>query len=154
MDSALINLAGSQNIFLIHNADNQLIGAMPAYEKHNSYGEFVFDWAWADAYQRAGINYYPKLVIAIPYSPCQGPRILAKDNNPEIKKTLIKFALDFSAKNNYSGTHWLFNLEDDFEILKQHTDLQRFDFQFHWKNNNYQNFDDFLSELKPKKEKI
>jgi len=139
--------------FLIHSDDNELIGAMPAYEKHNSYGEFVFDWAWADAYQRAGINYYPKLVISIPYSPCQGPRILAKDNNAEIKKTLIKFAIDFSEKNNYSGTHWLFTLKDDFELLKQHTELQRFDYQFHWKNNNYENFDDFLNELKPKKRK-
>jgi len=139
--------------FLIHDTNKKLIGAMPAYEKHNSYGEFVFDWAWADAYQRAGINYYPKLVVAIPYSPCQGPRVLALNNNLEIKKTLIKFALDFAHKNNYSGTHWLFNLQDDFEILKQHTDLQRFDYQFHWKNNNYKTFDDFLAELKPKKRK-
>jgi len=139
--------------FLIHSADNELIGAMPAYEKHNSYGEFVFDWAWADAYQRSGLEYYPKLVISIPYSPCQGPRILAKDNNPEIKKTLVKLALDFSDKNNYSGTHWLFNLKDDFNILQQHTALHRFDYQFHWKNDNYKNFDDFLSALKPKKRK-
>ncbi len=139
--------------FLIHNDKNELIGAMPAYEKHNSYGEFVFDWAWADAYKRSGVNYYPKLVIAIPYSPCQGPRILAENNDSTIKSTLIKFALDFSTKNNYSGTHWLFNLTDDFEVLKQHTDLQRFDYQFHWHNNNYKSFDDFLAELKPKKRK-
>ena len=139
--------------FLIHSEDNTLIGAMPAYEKHNSYGEFVFDWAWADAYQRSGIDYYPKLVISIPYSPCQGPRILSLNNDPEIKSTLIKLALDFSSKNNYSSTHWLFNLEDDFQVLNQHTELQRFDFQFHWKNNNYKNFDDFLNDLKPKKRK-
>jgi len=74
------------NYFVIYSDDNELIGAMPAYEKTNSYGEFVFDWAWADAYQRAGLEYYPKLVIAIPYSPCQGPRLLTKDNNSEIKK--------------------------------------------------------------------
>jgi len=126
---------------------------MPAYEKHNSYGEFVFDWAWADAYQRSGLEYYPKLVISIPYSPCQGPRLLAKNNDPEIKSTLVKFALDFSEKNNYSGTHWLFNLKDDFEILQQHTVLQRFDYQFHWKNNNYRSFEEFLGLLKPKKRK-
>lgn len=139
--------------FLIHSASNELIGAMPAYEKDNSYGEFVFDWAWADAYHRAGINYYPKLVISIPYSPCQGPRILAKDNNPETKSLLIKFALEFSSKNNYSSTHWLFNLQDDFEVLKQHTELQRFDYQFHWQNHNYEDFDDFLSKLTSKKRK-
>ena len=139
--------------FLIHSENDELIGAMPAYEKHNSYGEFVFDWAWADAYQRSGLNYYPKLVISIPYSPCQGPRILAKNNSSEIKNTLIKFALNFSEKNNYSGTHWLFNLEDDFELLKKQTELQRFDYQFHWKNDNYKSFDDFLITLKQKKRK-
>jgi len=137
--------------FLIHDDNNELIGAMPAYEKDNSYGEFVFDWAWADAYQRAGINYYPKLVISIPYSPCQGPRILAHDK--ETKSLLIKFALEFSNKNNYSSTHWLFNLADDFKVLKQHTELQRFDYQFHWKNHNYTDFDDFLSRLTSKKRK-
>ncbi|VAW62160.1 FIG110192: hypothetical protein [hydrothermal vent metagenome] len=140
--------------FLIHSSEsNELIGAMPAYEKTNSYGEFVFDWAWADAYQRSGLNYYPKLIIAIPYSPCQGPRILAKDNNQEIKTTLIKFALDFSDKNNYSSTHWLFNLPDDSNVLKKHLQLQRFDYQFHWTNQNYTNFDDFLSQLTSKKRK-
>ncbi len=139
--------------FLIHSDKHELIGAMPAYEKHNSYGEFVFDWAWADAYQRSGLNYYPKLVISIPYSPCQGPRLLAKNNDPEIKDILVKFALDFSKKNNYSGIHWLFNLENDFKTLQQHTQLTRFDYQFHWTNHNYKNFDDFLSQLKSKKRK-
>lgn len=66
---------------------------------------------------------------------------------------LIKFALDFLARNNYSGAHWLFNLQDDFKVLQQHTELQRFDYQFHWKNNNYNNFDDFLSRLTSKKRK-
>jgi len=137
--------------FLIHDDNNELVGAMPAYEKDNSYGEFVFDWAWADAYRRAGINYYPKLVISIPYSPCQGPRILANDR--DTKSLLIKFAIEFSSKNNYSSTHWLFNLEDDLEVLKQHTELQRFDYQFHWQNHNYTDFDDFLSRLTSKKRK-
>ncbi len=139
--------------FLIHSDDNELIGAMPAYEKHNSYGEFVFDWAWADAYRRAGLKYYPKLVISVPYSPCQGPRILARDNDTTIKSTLIKFSLDFSQKNNYSSCHWLFTLDDDFKLLQQHTELQRFDYQFHWKNNHYKNFDDFLAQLTSKKRK-
>ncbi len=139
--------------FLIFNDEDTLIGAMPAYEKHNSYGEFVFDWAWADAYQRAGLKYYPKLVVAIPYSPCQGPRILAENNDPEIKSTLVKFALDFSLKQNYSSAHWLFNLPDDLEVLRQHTDLERFDYQFHWHNRNYTDFDDFLAQLTSKKRK-
>ena len=139
--------------FLIHDQDDKLIGAMPAYEKHNSYGEFVFDWAWADAYRRANLAYYPKLVVSIPYSPCQGPRILAQNNDAEIKSTLIKFALDFAAKQQYSSCHWLFTLDDDYPILRQHTELQRFDYQFHWHNHDYQNFDDFLSQLTSKKRK-
>jgi len=149
----LYNYGWQPKYFLIHSENDELIGAMPAYEKHNSYGEFVFDWAWADAYQRAGLNYYPKLVVSIPYSPCQGPRILAHDNDPEIKSLLIKFALDFTAKNSYSSAHWLFTLDDDYRLLTQQTELQRFDYQFHWQNNNYQNFDDFLSELTSKKRK-
>ncbi|VAW57064.1 FIG110192: hypothetical protein, partial [hydrothermal vent metagenome] len=151
--NCLENYGWKPKYFLIYSDKNTLIGAMPAYEKTNSYGEFVFDWAWADAYHRSGLEYYPKLVISIPYSPCQGPRILAKNNDSEIKNTLIKFALDFSQKKHYSSTHWLFNLPDDFNLLKQHTKLQRFDFQFHWKNNHYKDFDDFLNILKPKKRK-
>ncbi|HEY9199968.1 MAG TPA: GNAT family N-acetyltransferase [Gammaproteobacteria bacterium] len=139
--------------FLVHDEHNDLIGAMPAYEKHNSYGEFVFDWAWADAYQRAGLHYYPKLVIAIPYSPCQGPRLLAKNNEPEIKSLLIEFALEFARKQNYSSVHWLFTLDDDYQLLKQHSKLQRFDYQFHWHNHDYKNFDDFLAQLSSKKRK-
>ncbi len=139
--------------FLIHNELEELIGAMPAYEKHNSYGEFVFDWAWADAYHRAGLKYYPKLVVSIPYSPCQGPRILAKDNDAQIKSTLIQFALKFCEQNNYSSAHWLFTLDDDYRALEQHTELQRFDYQFHWQNHDYKNFDDFLARLTSKKRK-
>ncbi len=139
--------------FLVYSDNDELIGAMPAYEKHNSYGEFVFDWAWADAYQRAGLQYYPKLVISIPYSPCQGPRILARENDTAIKSTLIKFAIDFAQKNHYSGVHWLFTLDDDYAVLKQHTELQRFDYQFHWQNQNYESFDDFLEKLTSKKRK-
>lgn len=139
--------------FLVYDDKKELVGAMASYEKLNSYGEFVFDWAWADAYQRSGLKYYPKLVTAIPYSPCQGPRLLAKNNDVEIKSLLIRFAIDFATKQGYSSAHWLFNLEDDYQVLAQQTDLQRFDYQFHWKNNSYQCFDDFLAQLTSKKRK-
>jgi len=139
--------------FLLTDNKGRLIGAMPAYEKYNSYGEFVFDWAWADAWQRAGLRYYPKLVISIPYSPCQGPRILALNREASIKSSLIKAAIQFAEKSNYSSVHWLFPDQDDFTVLQQHTPLQRFDYQFHWHNHNYNSFDDFLAQLTSKKRK-
>jgi len=140
--------------YLLAYSDNdQLIGACPAYIKTNSYGEFVFDWAWADAYQRASIEYYPKLVISIPYSPVTGPRLLARDNAPEIKTALTQLAIKLAEKQKFSSVHWLFNQQDDHGIQQQLHLLERFDYQFHWKNNHYKNFDDFLAELTSKKRK-
>ncbi|MDH5711678.1 MAG: GNAT family N-acetyltransferase, partial [Gammaproteobacteria bacterium] len=92
---------------LIHEND-RLIGACPAYLKFNSYGEFVFDWAWADAYQRNGLNYYPKLVTSIPYTPAKGPRLLALNNDDKIKTKLIEGALDIIEQQSLSSAHWLF----------------------------------------------
>ncbi|MCW9014983.1 MAG: GNAT family N-acetyltransferase [Gammaproteobacteria bacterium] len=132
---------------------DELIGASPAYIKTNSYGEFVFDWAWADAYQRAGLEYYPKLVVAIPFTPATGPRLLAKNDNPEIKQALILHTIEFAQKNQLSTIHWLFNQKDNQEILSKFDLLTRFDYQFHWTNNNYKSFDEFLSELNSKKRK-
>jgi len=138
---------------LAYSDDEQLIGACPAYIKTNSYGEFVFDWAWADAYQRANLEYYPKLVISVPYSPVTGPRLLAKNNDREIKSALVQLAIKLAEKQDFSSVHWLFNEEDDHNIQQQFHLLQRFDFQFHWKNNHYKNFNDFLLELTSKKRK-
>lgn len=137
---------------LIHDNDN-LIGACAAYLKYNSYGEFVFDWAWADAYQRNGLNYYPKLVTSIPYTPAKGPRLLALNNDDKIKKELIETALKIVEQQNLSGAHWLFCEDDDIESLKSENMMLRFDYQFHWQNHDYQNFEDFLSQLSSKKRK-
>ena len=107
--------------------EDTLIGACPAYIKDNSYGEFVFDWAWADAYQRNGLDYYPKLVTAIPFTPAQGPRLLASkqhlDSNGrpvdsrDIKRGLIDALLAFAEKNKLSSAHFLFCENDDIEQL-------------------------------------
>jgi predicted N-acyltransferase len=138
---------------LVHN-DNELIGATPSYIKNNSYGEFVFDWAWADAYQRHSMEYYPKLVTAIPYTPAKGPRLLAKsDNKQAIKTLLIRGALALVELEKLSSAHWLFCEEEDLEILKNENMLMRFDHQFHWSNNHYENFEHFLSQLSSKKRK-
>jgi predicted N-acyltransferase len=142
--------------------DNEtLIGACPAYIKNNSYGEFVFDWAWADAYQQNGLDYYPKLVTSIPFTPAQGPRLLASTNHKDangklidtttIKKGLINALIAFAEKNDLSSAHFLFCENDDIKMLSETGLMLRFDYQFHWTNNNYQSFDDFLSRLTSKR---
>ena len=143
--------------------EDVLIGACPAYLKDNSYGEFVFDWAWADAYQKHGLEYYPKLVCAIPFTPAQGPRLLAKQNHATtdggvietatIKKGLINALLAYAENNKLSSAHFLFCENDDIKQLEKNNLLQRFDYQFHWTNNNYESFDDFLSKLTSKRRK-
>ena len=140
--------------------DGQLLGAMPTYEKHNSWGEFVFDHAWADAYHRAGLQYYPKLVNAIPFTPATGQRILLDDSAPAAVSTLlVKTVLQVMHKGEFSGLHTLFTQSPDYELLKGYEDqdagspMMRIDCQFHWRNEGYQHFDDFLRKLRSKKRK-
>ncbi len=146
---------GWQAHHVIATDGSKLAGACPAYVKHNSYGEFVFDWAWANAYHRNGLEYYPKLIIAAPFTPAFGPRLLAapgSDRNA-VKQQLIQTAVETAADNNMSSVHWLFCNSQDLEQLQQAGMLIRSDFQYHWSNNNYENFDDFLSRLSSKKRK-
>lgn len=143
--------------------DDELIGACPAYIKDNSYGEFVFDWAWADAYQRNGLDYYPKLVTSIPFTPAQGPRLLASQDHKDadgnliaaeiIKQGLMSTLITHAEKNNLSSAHFLFCEKDDIELFKKANFMLRFDYQFHWTNNNYKSFDDFLNALTSKRRK-
>lgn len=134
--------------------NDELVGACPSYIKDNSYGEFVFDWAWADAYQRNGLLYYPKLVTSIPYTPAQGERLLAKSrNNNETKQLLIQGAIDATEKQQLSGSHWLFCEQNDMDALTSKGMLTRFDYQYHWHNHQYESFDHFLSQLSSKKRK-
>ncbi|MDH5517746.1 MAG: GNAT family N-acetyltransferase [Gammaproteobacteria bacterium] len=141
--------------YLLVKENDKLIGATPSYIKNNSYGEFVFDWSWADAYHQAGKHYYPKMVTAIPFTPANGPRFLV---HPEADRSLIiesltAFSLETAKALNLSGIHNLFMHKDITEQQKAKGFFQRIDCQFHWKNNNYQSFDHFLSFLKPKKRK-
>jgi predicted N-acyltransferase len=153
-----------QHCLLYGGDDNdRLIGACPAYIKDNSYGEFVFDWAWADAYQRHGLDYYPKLVTAIPFTPAQGPRLLADTrltdadgktvSTTTIKKGLINALLAHADKQNLSSSHFLFCEPDDIACFDDTQFLFRTDYQFHWHNQNYRSFDDFLSQLNSKRRK-
>ncbi len=133
----------------------RLIGAVPMYLKYNSYGELVFDWAWADAYQRAGLNYYPKLVAAAPYSPVTGPRLLiAKDvDRNQVGNLLISQALELAREMRVSSLHWLFPNSDDMCRLEQQGLMRRTGTQFHWHNQGYRTFDEFLATFNAQKRK-
>jgi len=131
--------------------DGRLEAAMPLYVKHHSWGEFVFDWAWADAYRRHGIAYYPKLVCCVPFSPVPGPRLLAR--NDADRATLIQAALKLTRDLNCSSFHILFPTESDHAALNAAPLLHRSGFQFHWFNAGYASFDDFLAALTHDKRK-
>ena len=135
--------------------NNTLVGAMAMYEKDNSYGEFVFDWSWADAYQRNGLSYYPKLVVAAPYTPATGPRLLVSNtSNPShVKDVLIRTALEMVQTHEISSLHCLFTNEADTSELDSHGLLLRMGVQFHWQNHGYRDFSDFLDGFTAKKRK-
>jgi predicted N-acyltransferase len=138
---------------LAYNEDDTLIGATPMYAKDNSYGELVFDWAWADAYQRNGLAYYPKLVVAVPYTPITGDRLLTKNNDPDIRRTMLDKALSHCHDGSFSSLHVLFPDETQVQELESHGMTRRMDVQYHWFNRNYRDFDDFLSMLTSSKRK-
>lgn len=141
--------------YLLIKDNGKLIGAAPAYIKTNSYGEFVFDWSWADAYQQAGKKYYPKMVIAIPFTPANGPRFLVHESADKntIIKTLTDFSIHVANELKLSSIHNLFLDKDITESQKTSGFFQRIDCQYHWHNNNYIDFEDFLTHLKKKKRK-
>ena len=135
----------------VRDVNKSLVGLCPLYIKTNSYGEFVFDWSWASAYEQAGLRYYPKMVCSIPYNPVSGARLLAHD--PSIKSTMVRQIIKVAEKLEMSGMHWLFTTIEDTQICN-HNDLQlRLGCQYHWKNQNYSNFDDFLSTFVSRKRK-
>ncbi|WP_428625100.1 GNAT family N-acetyltransferase [Sedimenticola sp.] len=134
--------------------DGQLVAAMPLYEKHNSYGEFVFDNAWADAYHRAGLAYFPKLVSAVPYTPASGQRLLAAPGEEAtLYPVLLETVLQLADRMGASSFHCLFPADEGFEFLAGQGLLTRHDVQFHWHNRHYRDFDQFLDGLVAKKRK-
>lgn len=132
-----------------------LFGAMPMYLKQHSYGEFVFDWSWAQAYEQNGLNYYPKALVAVPFTPVQGPRLLIAKNRDAraIQGFLLETLKDLTQHNGLSSAHILFPSHDEIKVLKEHEFLVRDSVQFHWRNQNYKNFEDFLAALTMKRRK-
>ncbi len=134
--------------------DEKLIAAMPLYAKTNTYGEFVFDHAWSEAYHRNQIPYFPKLVSSIPYTPASGQRLLCESGrSDELYPILIGTIQQFCEKQKYSSFHCLFANSDEQDWLEDYGLLARHDCQFHWHNQDYASFDDFLAKLTPKKRK-
>ncbi|MGD2128676.1 MAG: GNAT family N-acetyltransferase [Lysobacterales bacterium] len=133
-----------------------LLAFAPTYVKSHSHGEFVFDWAWADAYRRHGLDYYPKLLTAVPYSPITGPRLLVREgaNRPEVlRRRLAEMAMGECDRRGFSSWHCNFTGTPESEALEQTDLLQRSDWQFHWRNRDYRSFDDFLGTLRSRKRK-
>jgi predicted N-acyltransferase len=140
---------------LLRDGEGRLLGALPLYLKHDSRGEFVFDWGWADAYERAGLNYYPKLVSSIPFTPATGPRLLLDPSLPadDLAEALIDAARRAATDAGVSSMHVLFPDDSQRHWLEHKGFLIRKSCQFHWHNAGYASFDEFLGRFSSAKRK-
>jgi len=141
---------------VLRDAQGALTAAMPMYAKTHSYGEFVFDWAWASAYERAGGRYYPKLVVGVPFTPVSGRRLLVRPQEPQAeawRDRLVAKAMAHAEAEGFSGVHWLFPSADDLPCLERHGLSLRMGCQYHWHNPGYQDFQAFLAALSASKRK-
>ena len=138
---------------LLRSNDGQLIGAMPNYLKHHSYGEYVFDHGWATAFERAGGRYYPKLLGAVPFTPAGGPRLLVRNGRSDLKTALASEVVKLLDKYQMSSAHINFLPEQDAKLLTNYGWLHRTGIQFHWHNQGFANFDAFLESLSSRKRK-
>ncbi len=142
---------GPRFVTLVDERTGALAAAAPLYVKNHSYGEYVFDWAWADAYQRNGLPYYPKLVCAVPFTPVQGTRLIAVD--AAARRQLASTLIALAEQSDVSSLHVLFPTEREAGALAGLGMMRREGIQFHWLNDGYRDFDDFLSTLEQKKRK-
>jgi hypothetical protein len=129
----------------------RLQAAMPLYLKSHSYGEYVFDWGWAEAYQRHGLRYYPKLLCAVPFTPATGPRLLAP--SPELRRRLLDAAFALAGEQHASSLHILLPPGEQAQELEARGLMLRASVQFHWENPGYRDFDDFLAGMSHDKRK-
>jgi uncharacterized protein len=136
---------------VIDGPDGRLAGALPAYIKSHSQGEYVFDHSWADAWHRAGGSYYPKLQIAAPFTPATGPRVLTRE--PALAAALLRAAEQLCERHGLSSAHATFIAPEQAPLFEQAGWLLREDIQFHWENRGYATFDDFLAALSSRKRK-
>lgn len=145
--------SGWAPLYIVAGAD-EIIGALPCFLKLHSYGEYIFDWAWADAAHRLGYEYYPKLVVASPFSPVGGPRLLTVANEEaqeDTRRMLIDALNGLGRKLNASSIHVLFSTEEEKQWLARNDYLVRDTFQFQWLNEGYSDFESFLSRFRSKR---
>lgn len=136
---------------VLEDGAGRLLGALPAYAKDHSQGEYVFDHAWADAWERAGGRYYPKLQIAVPFTPATGPRLLLAD--PAYAAPMLRAAETLCRRHGFSSAHATFIEPAQVPLFERAGWLARSDLQFHWLNRGYTSFDDFLAQLSSRKRK-
>jgi hypothetical protein len=150
--------AGWEPRYLLAERDGALIGAAPAFVKSHSFGEFIFDWEWAHASQRAGLDYYPKLVVAAPVTPATGPRLLrapglAPAERREVGAALVAAAELVAADEECSSLHFLFVTGEERDLLAELGLAPRASFQFHWHNRGYRDFGDYLGRMSSRRRK-
>ncbi len=147
--------AGWLSIYLLAEQAGVLVGAVPTFVKSHSYGEYIFDWGWASAAERAGISYYPKLVIAAPHTPATGPRMLLAPgcDRAAIRSVLIAGIRGLADDTQCSSIHVLFCTKEEQAVFAEAGFFSRASMQFHWHNRGYASFDDFLGALKSRKRK-
>jgi hypothetical protein len=139
---------------VLRDDDGRLVGAVPQYLKLHSWGEFIFDWSWAQSYARAGLDYYPKLLSAVPFTPVTGPRLLiAGSADAGIRPALARLLLESARQSGASGSHVNFTTAEDQAALEQAGFLRRHDCRFQWHNRGYRDFEDFLDRLRSDKRK-
>ena len=131
--------------------DGELVAACPLYLKSHSYGEYVFDWAWANAYEQHGLRYYPKALAAVPFTPVPGPRLLARD--AAARAALVRAVLAWCKQKKLSSLHLLFGSDEDIAACADAGLMLRHTVQFHWMNAGHADFDAFLASLSQDKRK-
>lgn len=136
---------------LVARRGDQVVGVAPCYLKTHSQGEYIFDHAWAQAYERAGGRYYPKLQAAVPFTPVTGPRLIAPD--PQVRLALLQAMVELARQGGLSGAHVTFCTQAEAALGAQAGFLPRTSEQFHWLNRGYAGFDDFLAQLSSRKRK-
>ena len=138
---------------LLKDGGGRVVAVAPLYVKSHSYGEYVFDWGWAEAYSRAGGRYYPKLQCAVPFTPVTGPRLLSRDDDPAHRRALAETMVDLARQWGLSSVHVTFSTAAEAEMLEEQGFLRRLGCQYHWRNGGYDSFADFLGHLSSRKRK-
>jgi len=138
---------------VVKGADGKVVACAPLYLKNHSYGEYVFDWGWAEAYTRAGGRYYPKLQCSVPFTPVTGPRLMVRDGAGELRPVLAQALAQVAEAMEVSSLHVTFPAGPEMASLEAAGFIARLGFQYHWENRGYASFDDFLAALSSRRRK-